>query len=114
MTNAYHCGNCPDHRSCSIHPAWPIEGLSQADQREIIAIRDFTSKRGCLSHPKTREVLRKEGAKQERERILDEIQHWFKEHDCWKSDHGNYWTPVPFPASNLMQFVESLHNKEQP
>jgi len=69
--------------------------------------------------PETRrEFLTKQNIRQikeqERERILGEIQHWFKEHDCWKSDHGNYWAPVPFPASNLMQFVESLHTQEQP
>lgn len=45
-----------------------------------------------------------------REKVLEEIQQWFKEHDCWKSEHGNYWTPVPFPASALMRFVESLRN----
>ena len=51
------CGNCPNDRSCSVHPTWPIEGLPQAEQREIITIRDYTSKCGCLRHPSALQVL---------------------------------------------------------
>lgn len=52
-------------------------------------------------------------ARAERERALDAIWQWLKEHDCWKSDHGNYWAPVPFPASDLMQYLESLRGEQR-
>lgn len=46
--------------------------------------------------------IREEIAQAAREKVLDEIGQFLKNHDCWKSDRGNYWTPVPFPASALM------------
>jgi hypothetical protein len=78
---------------------------------------DTRNSRSHNPSPETRrEFLTKQNIEQfkeqEREKLLDEIQHWFKEHDCWKSEDGNYWTPVPFPASGMMQFVESLRNNE--
>lgn len=56
-------------------------------------------------------VQMREARKQEREQVLDALDGWFKEHDCRKSERGNYWIPVPFPASELMRFVESLRGK---
>jgi hypothetical protein len=58
-------------------------------------------------------------ARKAREEIFSTLDKWFKEHDCWKSEHGNYWTPVPFPASSLMQLIDSLRTtthteQEQP
>ena len=46
-----------------------------------------------------------------RAEVLDAIWKWLKDHDCWKSERGNYWTPVPFPGSELMQFIEALRQQ---
>jgi hypothetical protein len=46
--------------------------------------------------------------------VLDDIFKWLNNHECKKSDQGNYWTPIPFPAFEMIQYFESLRTtKEQ-
>jgi len=70
MTSAYHCGNCPN-RIINPNDDWfcKVDGEELAGEIEV----ETTKRYGCASHPLAQAALREEGAKQERERILEKI-----------------------------------------
>lgn len=68
MTSAYHCGNCPN-RIINPNDDWfcKVDGEELAGEIEV----ETTKRYGCASHPLAQAAMREEGAKQEREEVLD-------------------------------------------